>query len=253
MATIMYGRRSCLQYRLLRRKVPMAVINNQRRMKSNEAAAAAAKSCPFHHGESNTETSTTTTATTTSTTTETNTPPTANIKKFSQIPGDWKGCLPVLGLMPIFTPFVHKETGGILAEDFMRSYYEKYGKETGIARFGSTNDPAVIVFDEGYLQVSRGEGKYPSGILEGAWPITEYNNKYMNGISNPFIESGEEWRKGRMAINPYLFNIKVAQSYVPAINESANLAVKHFEECESQVKSSRVLILYFRHRSCYVY
>jgi hypothetical protein len=252
----MYGRRSCLQYRLLR-KVPTTTIMTMgcSKMKSSEAAAAAKSSCPFHHDESNTETTTATTATTTtttSTTTHTSTP-TANLKKFSEIPGDWKGCLPVLGLMPIFTPFVHKETGGILAEDFMRSYYEKYGKETGIARFGSTNDPAVIVFDEGYLQVSRGEGKYPSGILEGAWPITEYNNKYMNGISNPFIESGEEWRKGRMAINPYLFNIKVAQSYVPAINESANLAVKHFEECESQVKSSRVLILYFRHRPCYVY
>jgi hypothetical protein len=237
MATIMYGRRSCLQYRLLRRKVPMSVITSQRRMKSSKAAVAA-KSCPFHHGELNTETTktTTTTDTTTSTTTETSTP-TANPKFFSEIPGDWKGCLPVLGLMPIFTPFVHKETGGILAEDFMRSYYEKYGKETGIARFGSNDNPAVIVFDEGFLEVSKGEGKYPSGILQGAWPISEYNNKYMNGISNPFMESGEEWRKGRMAINPYIFNIKAAQSYVPAINESANLAVKHFEECESQVES----------------
>ena len=32
--------------------------------------------------------------------------------------------------------------------------------------------------------------------------------------------------------------IKVAQKYVPVINESANLAVKHFEECESQVEYS---------------
>ena len=94
-----------------------------------------------------------------------------------------------------------------------------------IARFGPNNNAAVIVFDEGYLEVIKGERKYPSGILQGAWPINEYNSKYMNGISNPFMESGEEWRT-------------VAQKYVPAINESANLAVKHFEECESQVEYS---------------
>jgi cytochrome P450 len=132
--------------------------------------------------------------------------------------------------MPIFLPYVHKETGGMLTEDFMRDYYTKYGKDTGITRWGPPSARVALIFDEGYLQVFHKEGRHPSGILTGAWPIAEYNKKYVPGNpQNPFLLDGEDWRKGRMSINPYLFNIKEAQSYVPAINEAAANAGRHFE------------------------
>jgi cytochrome P450 len=152
-------------------------------------------------------------------------------KPFSDIPGDWRGSLPVLAAMPLFLPYVHKETSGLRAEDFMIDYYTKYGKKDGIAQWGARENRVAVIFDDGYLQVFQKEGKYPSGILAGAWPIAEYNEKYVEGNpKNPFLQDGEDWRKGRMAINPYLFNIKEAQSYIPAINESVNNAAKHFKD-----------------------
>jgi len=118
-------------------------------------------------------------------------------------------------------------------EDFMRDNYETYGKELGLCRFGPASDRCVIVFDESYLEVIKNEGKYPVGILEGSWPIHQYNEKYVDGIKSPFILRGEAWRKGRMAINPYLFNIKAAQSYLGAINKTAETVSTKFEEYAS--------------------
>ena len=70
--------------------------------------------------------------------------------------------------------------------------------------------------------------------------MSEYNRKYVPGQpQNPFLANGEDWRKGRMAINPYLFNIKEAQSYLPAINETVNNAIQYFEEYATTGKMDR--------------
>jgi len=151
-------------------------------------------------------------------------------KPFSEIPGDWKGSFPLLGPMPIFMPYVDKQSGGMRTEDFMRDQYVKYGKETGVAQFGSPGEKCVLVFNESYIEAIKHEGKYPTGILEGSWPIHQYNDKYLDGVKNPFLGNGEEWRKGRMAINPYLFNIQAAKSYMGAITEAAASASSSFED-----------------------
>ena len=160
----------------------------------------------------------------------------ANAKSFWSIPGSWKGSLPLIGVAPLFLPYVDQVTGGMRTEDFMKDQYEQYGKQYGLAKFGQSifgtkdNVGAVLVFDEGFLQILKHDGKYPVGILEGAWPITDYNR--LNGIvtQNPFLQRGEAWRKGRMDINPYIFNISTTHSYLPAICEAANIAAESFVE-----------------------
>lgn len=151
-------------------------------------------------------------------------------KPLSQMPGNWRGSLPIIGAVPLFIPYADGKSGGMRTEDFMRDNYNHYGKETGVCRFGPADERCVIVFDESFLEVLKHEGKYPTGILEGSWPIHQYNDKYVNGVKNPFLAKGEDWRSGRMAINPYLFNIQAAQSYLPAINQAAANACRKFEE-----------------------
>lgn len=161
-------------------------------------------------------------------------------RPYNEIPGDWKSTIPLLGTMPIFLPYLHKESGGIRGEDFMRDYYFKFGKEYNIARMGERSQQVVIVYDSGYLQVFHNEGKYPSGILTGAWAIRAYNEAYVPGNPiNPFLADGETWRKGRMAVNPYLFNIHEARSYSPTINKSVRSAVQYFEDYSTSGKLNR--------------
>jgi len=49
---------------------------------------------------------------------------------------------------------------------------------------------------------------------------------------NPFVESGEAWRRGRLAVNPCLFNAKAAKSYMDGINKSASRAAKKIPSFE---------------------
>lgn len=141
--------------------------------------------------------------------------------------------------MPVFMPYVEKEAGGMRFEDFTRDYYEGYGKKEGITYMGTGEDRAFLVFDEGFLQVQRKEGKYPSGILEGSWPAKQYNEKHVGGVQNPFTQNGEEWRQGRMSVNPHIFNKQAALSYLDTINESASNAAAHFEDYAANGKLDR--------------
>ena len=132
----------------------------------------------------------------------------ASAKPCTEVPHDWKGTLPIISSVPLFLPYVEKEAGGVRMEQFHMDYYEKFGKETGITRIGTASAQAFLVYDEGFLQLHKKEGKYPPGILEGSWPIQQYNDKHVDGIQNPFTQNGEAWRQGRMAVNPYIFNKK---------------------------------------------
>ena len=159
---------------------------------------------------------------------------TKDAKPFNQIPTNWKSTWPIIGAAPVFLSYAEKPFG-MRTEDFMYDHYVM-GKEHGLCRFGPSNEACVLVFDEGYLEVLKQESKYPVGILEGAWPIEHYNRKYKNGVVNPFMAKGEEWRKGRMAINPHIFNIKTAQTYLGSINNAAANASKQFEQYATEGK-----------------
>ena len=162
----------------------------------------------------------------------------ASAKPFNKLPGDWKSRFPIISALPIFLPYINKPEngGGMRVEDFMRDYYEKYGKQYGVCQFGAKPQRTALVFDEGFLEVYKNEGKYPSGILTGLWPIEHFNRLNNIDLKNPFLakggkaEGGETWRKGRMSLNPHIFNLQTAKTYLPAINQAANTAANCFED-----------------------
>lgn len=45
---------------------------------------------------------------------------TTKAKPYTDIPGDWKSTFPLISALPLFIPYLHKETGGLLVDDFMR-------------------------------------------------------------------------------------------------------------------------------------
>mmetsp|Transcript_38913 Transcript_38913/g.94226 ORF Transcript_38913/g.94226 Transcript_38913/m.94226 type:complete len:402 (+) Transcript_38913:652-1857(+) len=68
------------------------------------------------------------------------------------------------------------------------------------------------------------------------WPIEHFNRLNNIKLKNPFLakggkaEGGETWRQGRMSLNPHIFNLQTAKTYLPAINKAANTAANCFED-----------------------
>mmetsp|Transcript_38913 Transcript_38913/g.94228 ORF Transcript_38913/g.94228 Transcript_38913/m.94228 type:complete len:130 (+) Transcript_38913:148-537(+) len=92
---------------------------------SSSSSSSSPPKCPYTSQKFSTKAATAATGPSSSTTVDL-----ASAKPFSKLPGDWKSRFPIIAALPIFLPYINKPEngGGMRTEDFMRDYYEKYGK-----------------------------------------------------------------------------------------------------------------------------
>eukprot|EP00515_Schizochytrium_aggregatum_P005236 CAMPEP_0202048382 /NCGR_PEP_ID=MMETSP0963-20130614/2655_1 /ASSEMBLY_ACC=CAM_ASM_000494 /TAXON_ID=4773 /ORGANISM="Schizochytrium aggregatum, Strain ATCC28209" /LENGTH=488 /DNA_ID=CAMNT_0048613255 /DNA_START=35 /DNA_END=1502 /DNA_ORIENTATION=- len=94
----------------------------------------------------------------------------------------------------------------------------------------------VLVSSPEYLKVLDMPSDDIRGVFDTVWSLKDYYRiNHPDEKLNPFLLRGEEWRKGRMAVNPHMFNVKAAKSYLPKINEAANSAVARIEDYEENL------------------
>jgi len=111
-----------------------------------------------------------------------------------------------------------------------RGNYDRYMSEgAGIYHMGlpglgegSSGRVYVVADPREYLQVIQNEGKFPSGILEALWPLSE-RLKRQEQTTNIF-ERGEGWKRERSFIQRNLLAPGAAKGYIPGIVEAARLA-----------------------------
>ena len=139
--------------------------------------------------------------------------------------------LPIVGSLPFFPPDESDMYG------YLNRRREKYGEwysfgAPGFSRsiFGTVflmNDPHEFV------KVVRGEGTYPSGIVEYLWPIRaalkECNSALVqtnsDGTTNyGLFDHGEQWKKQRMFLQTGMLDPRTAKGFIPGISRAAEMA-----------------------------
>lgn len=139
--------------------------------------------------------------------------------------------LPIVGSLPFFPP----------DESDMYSYLnrrrEKLGEWYSFGAPGFSKDiyGTVFLMDDPneFVKVVRGEGMYPSGVVEYLWPIKaalkECNSALVqtnsDGTTNyGLFDHGEQWKKQRTFLQTGMLDPRTAKGFIPGISRAAELA-----------------------------
>jgi len=143
---------------------------------------------------------------------------------------------PIVKHLPTFMSYRSKTGDGLRLSDVWTDLIDQHGP---IVLTGSTKTAAneFLVSSADYLKVLEAQSSDDiSGVFELIWSIRHfYERKFPDEPLNPFLSRGEAWRKGRLAVNPHMFNAKAAKSYLPQINKASRAAVQHIGEYEEDV------------------
>jgi len=141
---------------------------------------------------------------------------------------------PLVGSLPTLLQYRAKTGAGIRAMDLATENVDKLGKIFALRRSGS-NTTYVVASSE-YLKVFETDSKEVRGVLDDLWSLHQFYKRNFPGQKlNSFLLRGEEWRKGRMALNPYIFNAKKAKSYLPQVNAAVRAALPHITKHEENL------------------
>jgi cytochrome P450 len=99
----------------------------------------------------------------------------------------------------------------------MYSYYKEFGHLVKHDFCGNTE--LFLFHPEESMKIFRNEGPYPNGIA-GLWPVDLYLTHRM-GRLDPLSTVGPDWKRMRSALQKDMFPHKVAESYLPVINQAA--------------------------------
>lgn len=156
--------------------------------------------------------------------------------------------LPIVGSLPFFPP----------DESDMYSYLnrrrEKYGEWYSFGAPGFSKDIYGTVFlmndPNEFVKVVRGEGTYPSGIVEYLWPIKaalkECDSALVqtnaDGTTNyGLFDHGEQWKKQRMFLQTGMLDPRTAKGFIPGISRAAELATAGAPEMGREGKLNHYL------------
>mmetsp|Transcript_2399 Transcript_2399/g.6952 ORF Transcript_2399/g.6952 Transcript_2399/m.6952 type:complete len:564 (-) Transcript_2399:181-1872(-) len=183
------------------------------------AAAAAASACPFTGAEAKT-------------------PP-----KLNHAPK-----LPIVGSIPFFPPDESDMYG------YVNRRREKYGEwySFGVPGFSKSVFGTMFLMNNPneFVKVVRGEGTYPSGIVEHLWPIRtalkECNSALVqtnsDGTTNyGLLDNGEQWKKQRMFLQTGMLEPRTAKGFIPGISRAAELAASGAPEMGREGKLNHYL------------
>lgn len=140
-------------------------------------------------------------------------------RPFAEIPGPRRW--PLIGSLLDF----HSRWGDERTFKIARDYYEEFGTVVRVQLPGQ--GPEVWVYDpHEMLKLFLAEGKYPDGPIRLTWPLVEWTKR--RGTNYPLMEVGEKWRQHRAKLNPGIFNVQTAATYIPPLNETARDLSSHF-------------------------
>lgn len=108
-----------------------------------------------------------------------------------------------------------------------QQYYKLFGPIVRVDLPGQS--PEVWLYDpHEMLKLFLAEGAYPDGPVVLTWPIAKHNARLQS--PNKLATIGEVWRQHRQKLNPGIFNVKEAQSYLPNLNTTSADLSAHFPE-----------------------
>lgn len=81
----------------------------------------------------------------------------------------------------------------------------------------------VVTRPEEMLKILHREGKYPSGAVEGEWPIRKYFEETNSSLAGLFSH-GEEWKRLRSFLQTDLLSPVAAKAHVPGMLKAAKCA-----------------------------
>ena len=156
--------------------------------------------------------------------------------------------LPIVGSLPFFPP----DEGNMY--DYLNRRREKYGEWYSFGAPGFSKDIYGTVFlmndPNEFVKVVRGEGTYPSGIVEYLWPIkaalkecgSALVRTNADGTTNyGLFDHGEQWKKQRMFLQTGMLDPRTAKGFIPGISRAAELATAGAPEMGRQGKLNHYL------------
>lgn len=157
------------------------------------------------------------------------------VKHFDEIPGPPN--YPVfLGTIIPFMKAKAPNSEGFKLNELFGQLYENYGS---VVKF-PPGKKMILTTSSDVLKIFEKEQKNSRGIFDSTWAIHHWNRLNLpedfQGTVNPFLARGEEWRKGRMAVNPHMFNAKAAKSYLPTINTTSKVLINNIEKFKGDGK-----------------
>ena len=113
---------------------------------------------------------------------------------------------------------------------FFLEMHDIYGSfySYGFPGLGKGLHGTLYVLDDPHemLKVLKMEGKYPSGIIQGQWPMSSWAEGNGDRFSE-FYGRGEGWKRYRSFMQRDLLSPQDAKEYLPAILEGARYASKN--------------------------
>jgi len=156
--------------------------------------------------------------------------------------------LPIVGSLPFFPPDESDMYG------YLNRRREKYGEWYSFGAPGFSKSIFGTVFlmnnPSEFVKVVRGEGTYPSGIVEYLWPIRaalkECNSALVqtnsDGTTNyGLFDHGEQWKKQRMFLQTGMLDPRTAKGFIPGISRAAELATSGAPEMGKEGKLNHYL------------
>eukprot|EP00928_Gymnodinium_smaydae_P090020 TRINITY_DN73884_c0_g1_i2.p1 TRINITY_DN73884_c0_g1~~TRINITY_DN73884_c0_g1_i2.p1 ORF type:complete len:511 (-),score=74.64 TRINITY_DN73884_c0_g1_i2:105-1508(-) len=144
-------------------------------------------------------------------------------KPFSALPGPK---YPFVGALPTFLSF-----GIPRMPEYYDHLYEKYGVAVDASIF---SDKTIVISDpREFRKVFQHEGRYPQALTSDAWPVTHFYDKYKKPY-NALVKEGEDWQKGRHALQKDIFSTASASSYCEPVTRACDEVIDNFSKRVAQ-------------------